>query len=130
MHTVTRLGRQAMRTLDPFTAGLQDVLEGPNHTFFVPADSGWSGAEVERLLAARGIRAWGRQIVKGDIMLTVREPQARWAQYLLDRCSVPLVEGTAYAAPRRSPLIGKSFGRRLAGLLSHGLQELLSDLGV
>jgi hypothetical protein len=127
---VVKLGRQVARTLDPLTAGLQDVLEGPNHTFFVPATSGWSGLEIERLLARYGVRIWGRQIVKGEIMLTVREPQARWAQYLLDRNGVPLVGGTAYAAAQRSPLVGMPFGRRVALLFSHGLRELLNDLGV
>ena len=94
--------------ISPLWAYIQDVLNGPSHTFLVPHDAGWSGREIERLLRQHGVHVWGLMIVDGLIMFTVRQAQARWAQYLLQRAGVPIAYGlldetapTASSAPEK-----------------------------
>jgi hypothetical protein len=82
----------------PLTADIQDLVNGPSHTFFVEAKSGWSANEIDRLLRSRGVHVWGELIVADEIMFTVRQAQARWAQYLLERAGVPIKPGSAYCA--------------------------------
>jgi hypothetical protein len=128
VNQMTKAARRLGQTLDPLTAGAQDVLEGPNHTFRVPAESGWSGLEIEQMLAAYGVRIWGRQIVSDEIMFTVRIAQAEWAQYLLARHGVPLVDGAGFASSPgalRGPV-----WRKLVDLIREGFRQALDDLGL
>lgn len=90
---------RALRHFDgPLTADLRDLAEGPSHTFFVEEKSGWRGIDIDRVLESKGIKVWGKMIVAGDIMLTVRRDQARWAQYTLERAGVPIKPGFAFCA--------------------------------
>ena len=77
----------------------QDWINGPNHTFlFQRKTCSWSGLEIQTLLEDHGIRVWGKLIVMGDIMITVRKRQARWAQYLIERAGLMIEHGTEYCA--------------------------------
>jgi len=76
--------------ISPLAADIRDLLEGPNHTYFIPEDCGWSLNEVANLLHQNGVETWGHMIVNHDIMITVREPQAHWGQYLIQREGIPL----------------------------------------
>ena len=76
--------------ISPTLAFFQDIFNGPSHTFLIPHDCGRSGREIETLLTGNGIRVWGQMIVNRTIMLTVRQTQARFAQYLLDRAGIPV----------------------------------------
>ena len=79
--------------ISPLIAEVQDVTNGPAHTFLIPEDCGWSGRAVERLLKDQGIKTWGLMIADHMILITVRQAQARWAQYLLDRERIPIAYG-------------------------------------
>jgi len=79
--------------ISPLIAEVQDVTNGPAHTFLIPEDCGWSGRAVERLLKDQGIKTWGLMIADNMILITVRQAQARWAQYLLDRERIPIAYG-------------------------------------
>jgi hypothetical protein len=79
--------------ISPLVAMMQDIANGPSHTFFIPENCGWSGREIEHLLRRHGVATWGLMIVDHLIMLTVREAQAHWAQYLLEREGIPIEYG-------------------------------------
>jgi len=79
--------------ISPLMAEIQDIANGPSHTFLIPEDCGWSGRAIERLLKDKGIKTWGLMIVDNMILVTVRQAQARWGQYLLDRERIPIAYG-------------------------------------
>ena len=79
--------------ISPLIAEVQDITNGPAHTFLIPEDCGWSGRAIERLLRDQGIKTWGLMIADNMILITVRVVQARWAQYMLDRERIPIAYG-------------------------------------
>ena len=76
--------------ITPTVAGIQDVVYGPSHTFLIPEASGYSGREILNLLHDHGVKTWGAMIVNDTLMITVRQSQAKWGDYLLQRAAVPL----------------------------------------
>lgn len=62
-------------------------------TIWVQRHAGWNGARVEALLMRHGVRIWGRGFVGEQIFFRVKRRQARWAEYLLLRCGVPVTGG-------------------------------------
>jgi hypothetical protein len=87
-------------TRGPLTADLRDLVAGPSHTFFVSWPCHLSANEIMALLDKRGITSWGycTLAAKDEMMFTVRQVQARWAQYTLERAGVPIKPGGAYCA--------------------------------
>lgn len=79
--------------ISPLIAEAQDIVNGPSHTFFIPEDCNWSGGEIASLLRKHGVKTWGHMTVNRMRMITVRRPQARWAQYLLERERIPIQYG-------------------------------------
>jgi hypothetical protein len=79
--------------ISPILAVAGDVIHGGSHTFLVPCDCGWSGREIARLLKQHGIQNWGHMVINKTLTISVRPAQARWAQYVLDRASIPLDGG-------------------------------------
>jgi hypothetical protein len=77
--------------ISPLLAWFQDRLRGPSHTFLIPEGCGWSGREIQQMLNGHGIRVWGLMFLRHTLLLTVRETQARWAQYLLQRQGIPIL---------------------------------------
>ena len=103
--------------ISPTLSIVQDVANGPSHTFMIPQDCGWTGHEIARLLQRRGIKTWGHMIVNGTIMITVRRPQAEFARYLMEQAGLPSGE------PRGE-------GRQVqSSRRSHGLGDLLREIG-
>jgi hypothetical protein len=88
--------------IGPLLGLVQNVLNGPSHTFLVPADCGWSGREIEVLLKQHGVKPWGRLIIHRTIIFTVRIAQASWAEELLRRKGIPVLSPPVQAAARRS----------------------------
>ena len=91
--------------ISPVGSLIGDTLNGPSHTFLIPYDCGYSGREIARILKRRGVNSWGAMVVKGTLMLSVRQTQARWAQHVLDRAGI-LVEnavGGEKQEPEREP---------------------------
>lgn len=82
----------ATDVISPVLAAIQDVVNGPSHTFLIPYNCGWSGYEIASLLRSQGIETWGHMIVNRMIMITVRLPQARWAWGILAREGIPLIQ--------------------------------------
>lgn len=79
--------------ISPVLAVIQNVANGPSHTFLIPEDCGWSGRRIEHLLRSHGVKTWGLMIINRMLRITVRQPQARWAQYLLERERIPIQYG-------------------------------------
>lgn len=77
--------------ITPVIAQIQDIANGPHRTFLISEGSGWSGHQVGRMLRDHGVKYWGMMIVEGKLMLTVRQQQAGWTQYLLQREGIPLL---------------------------------------
>lgn len=66
------------------------LLSEGSRMFVVPVKlangntSQWSGLQIERLLAAKGVRMWGRMVSpRGDIAFTVKTTQADFTAHLL-----------------------------------------------
>jgi len=76
--------------ISPLVAMLQTIKHGRGHAFYVGLDSGWTGAQCDRILKDAGITVYGRCIAKGDAFFQVPTAQAEWAEYLLLRAGVPL----------------------------------------
>jgi hypothetical protein len=93
--------------ISPVLAAVQGIANGPGHTFLFADDCGWSGSEVAGYLEDHGVKTWGHMVVDHTVMITVKETQARWSQYLLDRAGITLEGGAvehsrSYSMPVRS----------------------------
>ena len=82
--------------------------------------------EVSRLLKRRGVDSWGHMIVKGTIMISVRQTQARWAQHLLDQAGIPLENHLAGEQASQSPQTRPKSHR---GEQSDSLGDALREIG-
>ena len=108
--------------ISPTLSVAQDLANGPSHTFLIPQDCGWTGMEIANLLRRRGIKTWGHMIVNGRFMITVRQPQAEFAHYLLQQAGLPT--GIEPASPSRARP-----GRGASGSRSGSLGDLLREIG-
>jgi hypothetical protein len=86
--------------ISPVAAIIQDVTNGPSHTFLIPYDCGYSGRDISKLLKRRGVDSWGHMVVNHTIMITVRRGQALWAQQLLDQAGIPTAGGETATTSR------------------------------
>jgi hypothetical protein len=109
----------------PVITIVQTILNGPSHTFHVPAGCGWSGLAIERLLRDHGVRIWGKMIFNRTIMFTVRLPQAMWAQCLLERAGIPIDNPMLRSpAQRRGKTRSRARTRSAVGTLEASLDRL------
>jgi len=79
--------------ISPLLAMVQDIRHGPNNTFYIPEDGGWSGRSIAKLLQKNGVKTWGHMTVNCYIMLTCEKRQAAWASSVLQREGVPVEYG-------------------------------------
>ena len=109
----------------PLIAFVQDIVAGPSFTFLVPADCGWSGREIGRLLKRHGVRVWGMMIVSNTLMFSARKAQAQWAQYFLQREGIPIEYGLSEPPPIQPTSPGpKSDHLSLWAVIDRFLDEL------
>jgi len=78
--------------------GCRSVLGTNSYPFFVPLDRGWSGRQIQQLLADKGIKMWGWAFANSMLFFHVKRSQAAWAQYLMLHEGIPL----------QGPLLGKT----------------------
>ncbi len=109
----------------PLLAPLRNVVEGPCHRFAVHADAGLTGRDIETLLAQYGVTIWEKLVVGNTISFTVRQAQAQWAQYLLERQGLTIIEG-ALAKQRHVPASLDGF----CDLVTDAISNLLDALGL
>ena len=117
--------------ISPVLAVIQNVANGPSHTFLIPEDCGWSGRRIEHLLRSHGVKTWGLMIINRMLRITVRRPQARWAQYLLEREGIPIEYGVIDERIDRAPRPAQA-NERTSPLetLDRWLDELEGFLGL
>lgn len=119
--------------ISPLIAFIKDAANGPSHTFLIPAGSGRSGIEIERLLRSRGVQTWGLMMVNDTTMITVPKTEASWAQYLLDEHEVGVENpfaGSAHSGGGRGNAAARGRGpdRRVQGDLVDRLGQGIDDL--
>ena len=76
--------------ISPLTALVETAIHGHGWTFYLDLDSGWTGAQCEKLLRSKGVKVYGRCIAKGDVFFQVPKGQAEYAEYLLLKAGAPL----------------------------------------
>lgn len=112
--------------ISPCIAILESIANGDpfgtkSWTFYVPLDSSWSGAQIEKLLKQNGVKIWARMIHGGDLFFRVHKKQAEWAEYLLLRAGIPLKyrlysrRNLQYIRPQ--PIRRQGLEHRLLGVL-------------
>lgn len=68
---------------------IQGLAKGPARSFAIPADAGYSGAEVEAYLRGHAIETWGAMEVEGYLLLRVPRGQGPLAEFWLRRAAIP-----------------------------------------
>lgn len=77
---------------NPLDGLIGRITQGNLHRIAIAGQSGFTGVDIERILLRYGIRVWGREpSPDGDFACLVRSRQAGWAQYLLARARVPVI---------------------------------------
>ena len=84
--------------VSPTITLFKNLRNGASVRFFVPYDVGWSAVQVRQMLESKGLIVWGLTVAGEDITFLVRETQARYAAYWLDRHHLPN-ESTMKADP-------------------------------
>ncbi|MCL4867581.1 MAG: hypothetical protein KJ063_01315 [Anaerolineae bacterium] len=59
--------------------------------FAVPINGGWSGRDIQQLLAANNVPMWGWAFVNHTFLFHVPRHQAEWAEQVLLWAGVPLL---------------------------------------
>lgn len=77
--------------ITPVLAQIQDIAYGPRRILMIGSGSGWSGHRIGQMLTDHGVKNWGMMIVKGDLLVSVKKKQLKWAEYLLQREGIPLL---------------------------------------
>ncbi len=79
--------------LSPIDELLARAQYGRMHRFTFCPTSEFNAFRVEKLLRRYGVRVWGRKIVDGSMRsFVVKERQAVWAEYVMCRAGIPLVD--------------------------------------
>ena len=77
--------------ISPLSGIIQDFTNGPYNRFYIDRYAGWSANGIKRLLRKFGINVWGTMIADDMIIFTVRQAQASWTQYILQREGIPIL---------------------------------------
>lgn len=77
--------------ITPVMAQIQDIAYGPRRILMIGGGSGWSGHGISRLLTQHGVKNWGMMIVQEHLLVSVKKKQLNWAEYLLQREGIPLL---------------------------------------
>ncbi len=112
--------------ISPTLALVQTFLNRPSVGFNVPAGTEWSTYTIEDLLTGVGIKVWGLTLVNDTIIFRVRQAQARYTHYMLERAGVPYYGGLNEASSSRE-LQSKAVNKTQAptrGLLDHCLDSI------
>lgn len=88
--------------ITPTLAFIQDIRNGPSVQIACPYDQGWSANQIKRMLTGYGIKVWGLMVVGDLITFAVREAQARYALYWLERHGLAY-ESSLHESARLSP---------------------------
>lgn len=102
------------------------------HRFWIARDAGWSGVDIENFLRKYGVVLWDRGFLGEEYFFCVKERQANWAEYLLQRRGIPVysdpfnVKNAEYGrrhAPGDQPPAWADRGREPPQLFQHPTPE-------
>jgi hypothetical protein len=79
--------------ITPLAAEIQDLVQGPAHTFLIAEGGGLSATEIQAHLEHYGIKVWGLMYDGDTLMLSVPQEKAEWADYLLQKLGLQLLNG-------------------------------------
>jgi len=111
--------------ISPLIALVETAIYGRGWTFYLDLNSGWTGAQCEKLLRSKGVKVYGRRIASGEVFFQVPTKQAEWAEYLLLRAGAPL-KYALYSERNLRYMGGAEQPEKRPG--GNGLLELLSSL--
>jgi hypothetical protein len=77
----------------PVIAFVQDWWYRPSTGFNMPYGHSYSAWEIKRFLKSKGIRVWGTLVVGDTITIRVREAQALYTEYWLQKMGIPYQGG-------------------------------------
>ena len=118
--------------ITPLEIVTRRAFYGPSYSFKIPETSGWSGAGIVNMLRQQGgISTYGYMFVNDHFMFHVPREQARFAQYLMQRAGIPImnpVQSTERNHPYQSPHSeekGKDFLDEIDGFI----EAIRRDIG-
>ena len=79
--------------ITPIWTFIQDYRRRPAVHYDIPADCGWHIHAIRDMLQESGIRLWGLALYQDTFVFSVRQAQARYTQYLLERSGIPYQGG-------------------------------------
>lgn len=77
--------------ISPIWAIIQDFTNGPYNRFYLNRYEGHSVNGIKRFLKGYGVKVWGEMIADDMIIITVRQGQAKWTEYLLQRKGITIL---------------------------------------
>jgi hypothetical protein len=80
--------------ITPLAAEIQDLVQGPTHTFLIADSGSLSAAEIQAHLEHYGIKVWGLMYDGDTLLLSVPQDKAEWADYLLQKLGLQLLNGS------------------------------------
>ena len=81
--------------ISPTIALIQTWRNHPSVGFAIPTDTEWNLYAIRELLTCVGVKVWGLALVDHKIIFRVRQAQAAYTQYLLERAGIPYQGGLA-----------------------------------
>jgi len=77
----------------PLISFIQDWRYRPSTGFNMPFGHSYSAWEIKRFLKSKGIRVWGTMVIGDTITIRVREAQALYTEYWLQKMGIPYQGG-------------------------------------
>ena len=87
--------------LTPLWSVILDWYYQPAASFSMPWGETYSSHEVQKMLKSKGIRSWGYLAVNDTVLFSVREPQADYTEYWLQRKGIAYEGGLS---PKKSAM--------------------------
>ena len=75
--------------ISPTLAIAQTASNGGGHTFRISLCHGYSGGDIDAVLRRANIPTWGKMIVSGHIMITVKKEHKGLAILVLQKAGMP-----------------------------------------
>lgn len=98
--TLVKVG-STLDWITPTLAFIQDICNGPAVHVACPCGQGWSANQIAEMLKQAGVKVWGLMVAGDHITFSVREAQARYALYWLERHGLAYESSLQASAPRR-----------------------------
>lgn len=82
--------------ISPLWKLILDYRRRPSVGYSIPADCGWQSYAIQDILCNSGIKLWGLALYQETFVFSVREAQAQYTQYLLEKSGIPYYGGISH----------------------------------